>query len=87
MEGAVNPGDYTSRAMTANVLMSCRRWLMGAKFLWKPEEDWPRNPASSLVTFQEGDPEVKVVYKVCEASVSKSAHPLVEYYQRVSSWH
>ena len=51
VEGVVNPGDYASRAMTADALMSCLEWLMGPEFLWKPEEDWPRNPASWLVTF------------------------------------
>ena len=28
-----------------------------------------------------------MVYKVCHASVSESEHPLVEYFQRASSWH
>lgn len=75
-----------SRAMTADGLLSCQRWLMGPEFLWKPEEDWPRNP-SSLGTFPEGDPKVIVVYKACQASVSESANPLAEYFQRASSWH
>lgn len=44
------------------------------------------NP-SPLGTFPDGDPEVTVVYKVCKTSVSESAHPLVEYFQRASSWH
>lgn len=75
MEDVANPCDNTSRAMTADGLLSCQRWLMGPEFLWKPEEDWPRNP------------KVIVVYKACQASVSESADPLVEYFQRASSWH
>ena len=30
---------------------------------------------------------MKMVYKVCNASVSESEHPLVEFFQRASSWH
>ena len=86
VEGVANPGDCASRALTANALLSCQRWLLGPEFLWKSEEDWPRNP-SSLGCLQDGDPEVKMVYKVCHASVSESEHPLVEYFQRASSWH
>ena len=84
--GAANPGDCASRALTANALLSCQRWLLGPEFLWKSEEYWPRNP-SSLRCLQDGDLEVKMVYKVCHASVSESEHPLVEYFQRASSWH
>ena len=86
VEGVANPGDCASRALTAKALLSCQRWLLGPEFLWKSEEDWPRNPLS-LGCLQDGDPEVKMVYKVCHASVSESEHPLVEYFQRASSWH
>ena len=86
VEGVANPGDCASRALTANALLSCQRWLLGLEFLWKSEEDWPRNP-SSLGCLQDGDPEVKMVYKACHAYVSESEHPLVEYFQHASSWH
>lgn len=88
VEDVANPCDNASRAMTADSLLSCQRWLMGPEFLWKPEEDWPRNPSSlALGTFPEGDPKVIVVYKACQASVSESVDPLVEYFQRASSCH
>ena len=58
VEGVVNPGDCASRVLTANALLSCQRWLLGPEFLWKSEEDWPRNP-SSLGCLQDGDPEVE----------------------------
>lgn len=64
VEDVANPCDNASRAMTADGLLSCQRWFMGPEVLWKPEEDWPRNP-SSLSTFPEGDPKVIVVYKAC----------------------
>ena len=51
-----------------------------------PEGEWPKNP-SSLGCLQDEDPEVKTVYKVFHASASESAHPLVEYFRRASSWH
>ena len=60
--------------------------VTGWEFPWKSEEDWPRNP-SSLGYFQDGDPEVRMVYKVCHASVSELAHPLVSELSSMSSWH
>ena len=77
VKDVANPCDNASRAMTADGWLSCQRRLMGPKFLWKPEENWPRNP-SSLGTFPDGDSKVKVVYKACQAS--ESAYSLVEYF-------
>ena len=53
---------------------------------------WDRSFSGSqkkigLDDFQDGDSDAKMVYKVCHASFPKSAHPLVEYFQRTSSWH
>ena len=86
VEGAVNPGDYTSRGMTAEALLNCERWLTGPEFLWMPEQDWPQNP-SSFGSISCEDPEVKPDVKTSMASMSESVFPLVEYFQQISSWH
>ena len=86
VEGTVNPGDHASRAMSADALLNCERWLMGPEFLWKPEEDWPQDPLS-FGSFSCEDPEVKPEVKTSMASMSEPVYPLVEHFQRTSSWH
>ena len=86
VEGTVNPGDHASRAMSADALLNCERWLMGPEFLWKPEEDWPQNPLP-FGSISCEDPEVKPEVKISMASMSEPVYPLVEHFQRTSSWH
>jgi len=85
VEGIANPGGHASRGMSAEALLNCERWLMGPKFLWKTKEEWPKAPMS-LGDVPVGDPEVKADEKVCMTSAFESACPLVEYFQRTSSW-
>ena len=77
----VNPGDSASRPMTAEALLSRNQWLRGPEFLWQPEEEWPQNPSLGSI------PEVKADIKVSMVSITKSVHPLTEYFHRVSSWY
>ena len=79
VEGAVNPGDHTSRGITAEALLNCERWLTRPEFLWKPEQDWPQNPLS-FGSISCEDPEVKPDVKTSMASMSESVFPLVEYF-------
>ena len=37
VSGDMNPADDASRGLTADVFLSKGRWLMGPKYLWKPE--------------------------------------------------
>ena len=85
VEGIVNPGDSASRPMTAEALLSRNQWLMGPEFLWQPEEEWPQNPSLGSIPCE--DPEVKADIKVSMVSITKSVHPLTEYFHRVSSWY
>jgi len=64
---------------------SCNQWLMEPEFLWQLEEEWPQNP--SLWSIACEDPEVKADIKVSMASMTKSVHPVTEYFHRVSSWY
>jgi len=41
LEGITNPGDHTTRGLSAEGLLSCDKWLMGPGFLWKSECQWP----------------------------------------------
>ena len=81
----LNPGDSASRPMTAEALLSRNQWFMGPEFLWQPEEEWLQNPSLGSIPCE--DPEVKADIKVSMVSITKSVHPLTEYFDRVSSWY
>ena len=85
VEGIVNPGDSASRPMTAEALLSRNQWLMGPEFLWQPEKEWPQNPSLGIIPCE--DPEVKADIKVSMVLITKSVHPLTEYFHQVSSWY
>ena len=78
VEGIVKPGDSAARLMTAEALLSRNQWLMGPKFLWQPEKEWPQNPSLGSIPCE--DPEVKADIKVSMFSITKSVHPLTEYF-------
>ena len=59
--------------MTAEALLSRNQWLMGPEFLWQPE-----NPSLGSILCE--DPEVKADIKVSMVSITKSVHPLTEYF-------
>jgi len=48
VEGAMNPGDHTSRGLSADAFLNCTEWLLGPEFLWKCELKWPKLTDSSL---------------------------------------
>ncbi|XP_068734645.1 uncharacterized protein [Montipora capricornis] len=58
VEGAMNPGDHTSRRLSADAFLNCTEWVLGPEFLWKCELKWPKLTDSSI-TIPSGDPEVK----------------------------
>ena len=39
-----NPADDASRGLDGPTLLRQQRWLEGPDFLWKPEDDWARQP-------------------------------------------
>ncbi len=58
VEGAMNPGDHTSRGLSADAFLNCTEWLLGPEFLWKCELKWPKL-TDSLITIPSCDPELK----------------------------
>ena len=58
---------------------------MGPEYLWKPEHMWPMQ-TEAFNDVPDGDPEVKMDVKVCMSSLGKQSCPLLEYFQKCSSW-
>ena len=83
--GDVNPADDLSRGLSAEALLNSERWIKGPEFLWMPKEFWPPDPLS-LGSVPDTDPEVKVNAKANVTSLAQPFCPLVEYFQRTSSW-
>ena len=54
----MNPGDHTSRGLSADAFLNCTEWLLGPEVLWKCELKWPKL-TDSLITIPSGDPELK----------------------------
>ena len=86
VEGAMNPGDHTSRGLSADAFLNCTEWLLGPEFLWKCELKWPKLTDSSL-TIPTGDPEVKVHATSLATSSNPSISTLSDLFQRISSWY
>ena len=83
--GDLNPADDLSRGLSAEALLNSERWIKGPEFLWMPKEFWPPDPFS-LGSVPDTDPEVKVNAKANVTSLALPFCPLVEYFQRTSSW-
>ena len=58
---------------------------MGPEYLWKPEHMWPMQ-TEEINDVLDGDPEVKMDFKVCMSSLDKQSCPLLKYFQKCSSW-
>ena len=92
VEETLNPGDHTSRGLTAEALLNCERWLLGPEFLWKSEWQWRKEFNTSFV-IQNDDPEVKpdpVVKSRATSLVASVVLPssaLADRFQKFSSWH
>ncbi len=54
----LNPADDALRGLSADELISNRRWLTGPDFLWKPEPHWPAT-FNILDKIPDEDPEIK----------------------------
>ena len=93
VEGIMNPGDHTSRGLSAKDLLSCDKWLMGPEFLWKSECQWPTQFLDVSIVIQHNDPEVKPDPDVKSHAVSlevpivSPAASLLNRFERFSSWY
>ena len=85
VSGDMNPADDASRGLSADMFLSQGRWLMGPEYLWKPEHMWPMQ-TEAFNDVPDGDPEVKMDVKVCMSSLGQQSCPLLEYFQKCSSW-
>lgn len=52
-----NPADQTSRDLSVDNFLACKRWIEGPDILRKPEVDWPQPVAPQPIMKE--DPEVK----------------------------
>ncbi|XP_044180533.1 uncharacterized protein LOC122961788 [Acropora millepora] len=84
--GDLNPADDLSRRLSAEALNTSDRWIKGPAFLWEQKERWPQDPLS-LDSISDADPEVKVDVNVHATVAAVTFCPVVEYFQRTSSWH
>ena len=55
-----NPADDASHGLNGPELTKQRRWIMGPKFLWLPESQWPQLPCGPN-DISVDDPEVKKI--------------------------
>ena len=54
-----NPEDYVSRGIIMDNRDKVKRWILGPKFLWRPEDIWNTNTKISAINPE--DPELKVM--------------------------
>ena len=93
LEGIKNPGDHTSRGLSAEGLLSCEKWLMGPEFLWKSECQWPTQSLDTSIVIQHNDPEVKPDVEVKSHAISLGAPiasptaSLSDRFEKFSSWY
>ena len=93
LEGIKNPGDHTSRGLSAEGLLSCEKWLMGPEFLWKSECQWPTQSLDTSIVIQHNDPEVKPDVEVKSYAISLGAPiasptaSLSDRFEKFSSWY
>ena len=52
-----NPEDYVSRGIIMGNRDKVKRWILGPKFLWGPEDTWNTN--TKIPTINPEDPELK----------------------------
>ena len=86
LEGAMNPGDHTSRGLSADALLNCTEWLLGPEFLWKCELKWPKLTDSSL-RIPSGDMEVKAHMTSLPILSNPPITTLSDLFQRIYSWY
>ncbi|XP_014674971.1 PREDICTED: uncharacterized protein LOC106815057 [Priapulus caudatus] len=60
-----NPADSASRGLRPKDQRSSEQWLLGPKYVWEPESQWPSSEFSKELSPE--DPEVKKVYATLAA--------------------
>jgi hypothetical protein len=82
-----NPADEASRGLCAHEMVEGCRWSTGPGFLWRHEDDWPKQP-DDFAQIQDDHPEVKLA-KSCHSTITSSPeHDVIErLLVRFSSWY
>ncbi|XP_070549169.1 uncharacterized protein [Ptychodera flava] len=78
-----NPADYVSRGLTAHELLQNRIWTQGPAFLWKHEDEWPKNAVISKC-IPDDDSEIKGNVNV--SMVDESTTTMSKLIAHTSSW-
>ena len=87
VETRSNPADEASRGLCAKDI-SISKWILGPKFLWKEENQWPETMSGEEVIAgkpSEQDPEVKRVIAMA-TTTSPQEVTLVDRIKYFSSW-
>lgn len=83
VDSELNPADYASRAMKADMFMKCQNWIGGPEFLSKDKTYWPVSP--NIKDILTDDAEVKAIVSVNATNVQENPlDKLISYY---SDWH
>eukprot|EP00794_Sanderia_malayensis_P019358 gene19358-21278_t len=77
-----SPADDASHDLCASAIAKNSRWFTGPDFLWKLENEWPREKAAPLL--KEDDPELKKNVKVNCLAVAETDSFLIELENRYS---
>ncbi len=85
MEIHQNPAYLASRGVSASTLVKCREWIHGPDFLWKKEEEWPKESLVS-VSLSPDDVEVKRNTTVYSTVLKDKENPTSQLLNYFSSW-
>ena len=82
MPSEINPADYVSRGTTGKLFTEAKDWLMGPKFLWDSERNFPSENVSI-----ENDKEVKKIFTTEVMPLREENHVLASLEKSISSWY
>ena len=77
-----NPIDYVSKGISMGNRDEVERWIIGSKFLWKPEDTW--NTITKTPTINSEDTELKTNVHVNQIVVQRDVLSALE--NHASSW-
>lgn len=90
IDGKQNPADLASRGVQAFQLQQNSHWFQGPEFLWKDEEEWPKN--STETTLPSNDVEVKKLVNTISVSEQKGFDRVLSHFsnwdklKRITAW-
>ena len=85
MPSEINPADYASRGTTGKQFAEAKDWLMGPKFLWDSERNFPSENVS--IEIDKDDKEVKKIFTTEVTPLREENHVLASLEKNISSWY